>query len=156
MQGLAALFVSGGVWSTALTEPALRSTQQEPISDNELCTVGVSADSSVPNFETCAGFTWEIYGSHDFVWGWDGGCLDDSGNHCWALNVLKSRPPKRNHYINYFLLFFEKLWKVLSKTKRGKLTSQQKQQHAEDSQTETPTSHTQRPDVMHLDGTLST
>lgn len=50
------LFASGCVCGTALQEPALRITQQEPISDNEPCTVGMSTDSSVPNFKRLAGF----------------------------------------------------------------------------------------------------
>lgn len=84
-------------------------------------------DSSAPNFQTRAGFTLEIYSGHDFFFlRWGEKCLDENSNHCWALSVLKSRSPQRNHYINYFLqsffLFFffvENLWKELCKKKEA-------------------------------------
>lgn len=49
MQTCAVLLASGCVWGPAQEPLALRSTQQEPISDNEPFTVGMTTDSSVPN-----------------------------------------------------------------------------------------------------------
>lgn len=88
-------------------------------------------------WETCAGFTWEICCSPHLG---EKRSLDEGSNHCCAVSVLKIRPPRRNHYISYFLWFW-KLWEEVSK--RAKLTSQQNRQHAKDRHTAPSSKHTQ-------------
>lgn len=146
------LLASGCAWSTVLEEPALRSTQQEPISDNEPCTVGVSTDGSVPDFKGRAGFTQDIYSSPHLG---GGSCLDENSDRCRALNVLKSRPPKReplHQLFSVILINWEK------PSKRGEADVSTKPVACWGQSDRNPNlMRTQKsPEVMHLDGTLST
>lgn len=78
MQTCAVLLVPGCVWGPAQEPLALRSTQQEPVSDDEPFTVGMSTDSSVQNSSRHnVGFMWNIHKSPYFVG--KNSCKDEAG-----------------------------------------------------------------------------
>lgn len=90
MQTCAVLLVPGCVWGPAQEPLALRSTQQEPVSDDEPFTVGMSTDSSVQNSSRhSVGFMWNIYKSPYFVG--KNSCKDESRDSYWALVVFDQR-----------------------------------------------------------------
>lgn len=91
------------------------------------------------------------------------------GARSLTLNVLKSRPPERNYYINYFLWFWKAVGRDVQKWEADILTKPAagwgQSVRPPTSQTHAvihPRTHTQqihnrkKPEEMHLDWTLST